>query len=121
MDLTYQLLRALSMVLFFYYGISVLVSDAMVGEFEKFGLMRFRRATGVLEVLGALGLMLGYFIPPLVVAASGGLCLLMILGIGIRYRAGSTVVEALPALFMALINLFILLYAIGLIGATPGR
>ena len=118
MDLTYEVLRALSMVLFFYYGFSVLVSDAMVGEFEKFGLIRLRKVTGVLEVLGALGLMLGYFIPPLVVAASGGLCLLMILGIGVRYRAGSTLVEALPASFMALINLFIFLYAIGLIGAS---
>jgi hypothetical protein len=45
----------------------------------------------------------------------------MILGVGVRYRAGSTLVEALPALFMALINLFVFLYAMGLIGATPGR
>ena len=102
------------MVLFFYYGISVLVSDAMVGEFEKFGLIRFRRVTGVLEVLGAAGLLLGYLIPPLVIAASGGLCVLMILGVGVRYRAGSTVVEALPAVVMALINLYVFVYAIGL-------
>ena len=120
MDLTYQVLRALSMMLFFYYGVSVLVSDAMLGEFEKFGLSKFRRVTGMLEVLGAVGLMLGYFIPPLVLVASGGLCLLMILGLVVRYRAGSTAVEALPALVMALINLYIFVYAIGLIGATPG-
>ena len=102
------------MVLFFYYGFSVLVSDAMVEEFEKFGLIRFRRVTGLLEVLGAAGLMLGYLIPSLVIAASGGLCVLMILGVGVRYRAGSTVVEALPAVVMALINLYVFFYAIGL-------
>jgi uncharacterized membrane protein YphA (DoxX/SURF4 family) len=120
MDVTYQVLRALSMVLFFYYGVSVLVSEAMVEEFEKFGLIRFRRVTGVLEVLGAVGLMLGYFIPPLVIAASGGLTLLMILGVAVRYRAGSTLLQALPALVMALINVYIFVYAIGLIGTTPG-
>lgn len=120
MDLMYEVLRALSMLSFFYYGISVLVSDAMVEEFEKFGLIRFRRLTGVLEVLGATGLLLGYVIPPMVIAASGGLALLMILGVGARHRAGSTLVEALPALFMALINLYVFLYATGLIGARPG-
>ncbi len=109
------------MVLFFYYGVSVLVSDAMVEEFEKFGLIRFRRVTGVLEVLGAVGLMVGYLVPPLVVAASGGLCVLMVLGIGVRYRAGSSLVESLPALVMALINLYVFVYAVGLIGTTPGN
>lgn len=115
MDMLYQVLRAVSMLSFFYYGISVLVSDAMVKEFEKFGLLRFRKVTGVFEVLGATGLLVGYFIPPLVIVASGGLALLMFLGLAARHRAGSTLVEALPALAMLLINAYVCSYAIGLV------
>ena len=100
-------------MLFLYYGLSVLVSDAMVADFERFGLSRFRRLTGSLEVLGSVGLMLGYFLPILVVAASSGLTLLMVLGLATRYRARDSLAEALPAFVLSLMNLYILVYALG--------
>ena len=53
MNLLYQVSKALSIALFLYYGIAVLVSNAMAAEFERFGMSRFRRLTGGLEVLGA--------------------------------------------------------------------
>jgi hypothetical protein len=114
MDALYQAFKALSILLFLYYGLSVLVSNAMVTEFERFGLSRFRKLIGGLEVLGSVGLMLGYFFPQLVVAASGGLTLLMVLGVAVRYRARDSLAEALPAFAVALMNLYILVYAIGL-------
>lgn len=114
MDALYQALKALSILLFLYYGLSVLVSNAMVKEFERFGLIRFRKLTGGLEVLGSVGLILGYFMPQLVVAASGGLTLLMVLGVAVRYRAGDSLADALPAFVMSLVNLYIFVYAIGL-------
>lgn len=113
MDALYQALKALSILLFLYYGLSVLVSNAMVKEFERFGLIRFRKLTGGLEVLGSVGLILGYFMPQLVVAASGGLTLLMVLGVAVRYRAGDSLADALPAFVMSLVNLYIFVYAIG--------
>jgi len=113
MDALFQASKALSILLFLYYGLSVLVSDAMVADFERFGLSRFRRLTGSLEVLGSVGLMLGYLLPVLVVAASSGLTLLMVLGLATRYRARDPFTEALPALVLALINLYILVYALG--------
>ena len=116
MDLAYEVLRGLSMLLFFYYGVSVLVSDAMVREFEKFGLLRFRKLTGVLEVVGAAGLLIGYLVPPLVIVASGGLALLMALGVAVRLRAGPPVTDAIPALVMLVINLYVCVYAITLVG-----
>lgn len=116
MDLAYEVLRALSMLLFFYYGISVLVSDAMVREFEKFGLLRFRKLTGVLEVVGAAGLLIGYLVPPLVIVASGGLALLMVLGVAVRLRAGPPLTDAIPALVMLVINVYVCGYAITLVG-----
>jgi uncharacterized membrane protein YphA (DoxX/SURF4 family) len=101
-------------VLFLYYGASVLVSDAMAAEFERFGLSRFRRLTGGLEVLGALGLILGYFVSPFDIAASAGLTVLMAAGVIVRFRSGDSFLDAVPALVMALLNAFIFVHAIGI-------
>lgn len=38
----------------------------------------------------------------------------MVLGVAVRYRARDSLVEALPAFAVALMNLYILVYAIGL-------
>lgn len=119
MNLLYEVAKALSIVLFLYYGASVLVSDAMAAEFDRFGLSRFRRLTGGLEVLGALGLILGYFVSHIDIAASAGLTVLMVAGVIVRFRSGDSLVDALPALVMALINAFIFVHAIGI--AVPSR
>lgn len=114
MNTLYQILKPLSAILFLYYGAAVLFSNAMVTEFEQFGLPNFRKLTGVLELLGAARLIAGYLIPPLVVVASGGLALLMVLGLAVRFRSRSTLPDSLAALAMLLINLFICTYALGL-------
>ncbi|MEI6251488.1 MAG: DoxX family protein [Mycobacteriaceae bacterium] len=107
----YQVLKVASIVAFLFYGLSVLFANAMEKEFERYGMARFRKLTGVLEVAGSLGLVAGYFVPGLTIAASGGLSLLMALGVGIRFRSGDSVAEAFQACGMLLINLFILVYA----------
>jgi hypothetical protein len=112
MNWLYQACKVLSIVLFLYYGLAVIVSDAMVTEFERFGLLQYRRLTGVLELLGALGLILGYFVPHLTVAAAGGLALLMAAGVVVRLRCRDSVVDALPATVMLLLNLFIVVYTL---------
>ena len=114
MNLLYEVAKALSIGLFLYYGAAVLASDAMAAEFERFGLSKFRRLTGGLEVLGALGLVLGYFVPQFDIAASAGLTVLMAAGVIVRFRSGDSLVDALPALVMALINAFIFIHAIGI-------
>jgi len=114
-NLLYQILKPLSAVLFLYYGFSVLFTDAMVSEFEQFGLPDWRKLTGVLELLGAAGLVVGYLIPPLTVAASGGLALLMALGLVVRYRSKSSLQDSIAAFLMLVINLFVCLFAAGLV------
>ena len=86
----------------------------MIVEFDRFGLARFRRATGALEVLGALGLLAGYFFPTWTLVAAGGLGLLMILGVITRVRVRDSLSASLPAIALLVINLFILLYALQL-------
>lgn len=107
----------LSISLFLYYGAASLVADGMVAEFERFGLSRFRRLTGVLELLGAVGLAVGLFLPAITVVSAGGLALLMALGVAVRVRVGDTALETLPAVVLGLVNLFILLSATGVIGS----
>jgi hypothetical protein len=50
------------------------------------------------------------------VAAAGGLVLLMLMGMGVRFRSGDSLVEALQALAMLLLNLFIFVYALKFAG-----
>ena len=95
------------MLAFFGYGWACLVSDHMVAEFERFGLKKFRRLTGALEVLGALGLAAGYFLPAIGVAAAAGLTTLMGLGVATRVRVGDSLGATLPALILCLVNAFI--------------
>ena len=113
----YEVLVIISILAFFFYGLSVLFSNAMVEEFERYGLTRFRRLTGFVEVLGAAGLLAGYVVPALTIVASGGLALLMALGVAVRFRSGDSVAQALQAVGMLLVNLFIFVYAIRFAGS----
>jgi len=113
MDFAYRAATLLSVLLFLHYGLSCLFSDGMVAEFRRFGLSRFRRLTGTLEVLGALGLVIGLLVPVFTLLASAGLALLMLLGVFTRIRVRDSVLETLPAAILLGMNLFIFLYALG--------
>lgn len=106
----------LSAVLFVGYGAVVLLTGGMREEFERFGLARFRLATGVLEVLGGAGLLVGLARTEVLVVASAGLALLMLLGVLTRIRVKDPVVEIVPAAALLLANGFILASASGLLG-----
>ena len=73
----------------------------------------------MLELLGSLGLVLGYFLPQFTVAAAGGLTLMMGVGVVVRLRCGDSLADALPAFAMLLINLYIVVYALGV--GIPAR
>ena len=112
MAVAYEILRALSVLTFLYYGAACVFAGSMAAEFERFGLAQVRVLVGSLELLGALGLLVSYLYPPLVAVASGGLCLLMVLGVGTRLRVGDPFVQALPALVLCLANGFVFAVAI---------
>ncbi len=103
----YHVANIVSIFAFGTYGLLVLFADGMAEEFERFELSRYRRLTGSLEVLGASGLVVGYLVPTLTLAASGGLALLMVLGIATRVRVRDSLAEILPALVLLAVNVFI--------------
>lgn len=59
-------------------------------------------------MLGALGLLVGlYYSPPLLLLASTGLSLLMLLGFGVRIKIKDNFVKSSPSLTFAVLNFFI--------------
>ncbi|MFE3869444.1 DoxX family protein [Flavobacterium sp. LS2P90] len=97
-----------SAVSFLIYGIAYFVSSNMKYEFKRFGLEKFGPLTAILELAGALGLFIGIQNYIVLVLASGGLTLLMLLGTGVRIKMKDSVLVSLPAFFYFLLNAFIL-------------
>jgi hypothetical protein len=89
------------------YGFSCLFSKSMKSEFNRFGLERFRKLTGALEVLGGMGILIGISIPIAMKFSSGGLTLLMLFGLGVRIKMKDTLLQATQALALMAINLYI--------------
>jgi hypothetical protein len=114
LTLAYQASIVVSAALFLFYGIACLSFEGMKRDFERFGLSHLRTLTGTLEVLGALGLIVGqFFWPPLVVGSASGLALLMLVGVATRVRVLDSLGQTLPALVLMCVNLFIAAYALG--------
>jgi uncharacterized membrane protein YphA (DoxX/SURF4 family) len=108
----------LSAALVLVYGFLVLFFDGMRAEFERFGLSRFRRLTGILEVLGGAGLLVGLLVPEVLLVAAGGLTSLMVLGVLTRIRVRDPLLESLPAWGVLALNAFITVSAWGLVTAA---
>lgn len=100
----FETLRVLSIVAFLGYGWSCLFYGGMAVEFERYGLSRFRKLTGFLEVTGALGLLAGYLFPMLTAVAALGLTVLMLLGVITRIRVKDPWFEVVPAFFLMMAN-----------------
>ncbi len=98
---------AFSGVSFVVYGIICLASDSMRAEFERFRLPRCRVLVGWLEILGGLAQLLSYVLQPLGLLGSGGLCLLMAMGVVTRRRIGDSLRATSPALAFMVINAFL--------------
>jgi hypothetical protein len=109
----YYASTVVSSSLLLFYGVACLSFEGMKREVERFGLSRFRTVTGTLGVLGALGLIVGQFWPPLLPLSAGGLALLMFPGVAVRIRVRDSLAQTLPALMLMCVNLFIAWVALG--------
>jgi hypothetical protein len=98
-----------SAVSFLFFGYSCLTSLFMRQEFERYGLAKYRRLTGTLQIIGALCLLGGLFYLPLAITGAAGLMVLMLLGLAVRIRLRDSFIQSTPALFYALLNLVIVL------------
>ena len=87
----------------------------MKREFKRFGLEKFGLLTAVLEIGGALGLLVGFMINSILLISSGGLALLMFLGFLARLRVKDGFWVSLPALLYMVLNSYIFLKSMHLL------
>lgn len=97
-----------STISFLFFGISCFVTAHMRTEFIRYGLKDYHYLIGVLQILGAVGLGIGYiFLPFLSVIASVGLSILMLLGFGVRLKVKDSFIQSSPSIIYAIINAYI--------------
>lgn len=105
-------LRALSAGAFLFYGVLCLFSPAMAAEFERYRLPRLRVLTALLEIAGALGLLLAPT-PLWEAAAAVGLCALMLAALLVRLRIRDPWYAMLPAGLLLLANAWLAAHSLG--------
>ena len=81
-------------------------------EFKRFGLEKVGALTAVLELLGAVGLLVGLKIYPILLISAGGLSLLMLLGVAVRIKVKDSFWVSLPALSFMILNFYIFYLAL---------
>jgi hypothetical protein len=97
---------------FIYFGINCFYSKFIISEFSRYTLPSYRKLIGGLQLLGAVGLLIGlYFSPLLLMFASIGLCLLMTSGFIVRIKIKDNFIKSSPAFTFAAINLGIAIKA----------
>ena len=107
MKLILEVCQALSIVLFAWYGLSCFFSRTMIAEFERYQLPHQRVLTGLLQIAGSVGLIVGYFNRPILLLSAGGLALMMLLAVVTRFRIRDPLYAAIPAFSLFLLNAFI--------------
>jgi hypothetical protein len=107
-----HILILISAVAFLFYGITFFTNSGMKEEFERYGLRQFRKFIGYLQILGGSGLLVGLICLPILVIASGGLALLMIIGFGVRLKMKDGFWKSMPSFLFMLLNLYICIQSI---------
>ncbi|CAN5490485.1 hypothetical protein BH09BAC3_BH09BAC3_33220 [soil metagenome] len=102
-----EVLILISSLSFLAYGITYFTSPKMKSEFIRFGLSKLGMLTAILEILGALGLLVGLMFNSVLLISSGGLALLMFLGVAVRLKIKDNLWASLPALFFFGLNSYI--------------
>ena len=112
MHLIPEIAQDVSIALFACYGMSCFLLKRMVAEFERYRLARFRVLTGMLQVAGSVGLIVGHFCRAILLFSAGGLAAMMFLAVITRLRIRDPLYAALPALALFALNVFIVVAAL---------
>ena len=89
------------------YSISYFTSSHMKTEFERFKLKKIGAFVIFLEILGAFGLLAGLLFTPILLLSSGGLAVLMLLGLITRIKSKDSLLVCSPAIFYMILNSYI--------------
>lgn len=92
---------------FLFFGLGCWYSSHIKHEFIRYGLSKYRKLTGLLQLLGAVGIGVGYGVEIFWLISTGGLAVLMLLGFGVRMIIRDSFFQSFPALFYCLLNLYL--------------
>lgn len=100
-----QILPIFLILSFSFFGASCFLLPRMKSEFDRYGVPTKRRLVGGLQIFGSLALLIGLlFTPILILIASAGLCILMLLGVVIRLKIKDPWFAILPAFAYAFLT-----------------
>ena len=103
----YSILLLFSAASFLFYGINSFTSNFIIQEFLRYGIPQYRKLTGWLQLLGALGIIIGFWINYIQILSTGGLALLMLFGVITRILIKDSFLKTLPALLYCLLNTYL--------------
>ena len=106
------ILLLFSAISFICYGLNSLFSKRMISEYERWGYQNQRLILCACQISGGLGLLVGLVIPFMLSLASFLLTCMMIVAVMVRIKLKDRLVDMLPALFYALINLFVFYHSV---------
>jgi len=95
---------AVSAASFVFFGLACIISKELLSEFSRYGLSKWRTTAGTFQLLGAAGLTAGIWIPWAGMVASGGLAVMMLLGVAVRVKIRDSVLQTVPAFAYMLLN-----------------
>ncbi|NNE31213.1 MAG: hypothetical protein HKN40_02465 [Winogradskyella sp.] len=99
-----------SAISFIFFGFNCFYSKFIISEFQRYGLPKYRILTGWLQLIGAFGLITGFYLSyELILLAALGLFLLMLSGFIVRLKIKDNFIKSSPSFFFAMLNLIIAL------------
>lgn len=103
----YNLCVVMSSLSFLGYSISYFILPKMKNEFIRFKMERLGLLTIILQLLGAIGLLVGLVCKPILLVSSGGLGVLMLAGLWVRIKSKDSMLVSLPAALLMILNFYI--------------
>ncbi|NDC36512.1 MAG: hypothetical protein EBZ48_00485 [Proteobacteria bacterium] len=111
MDTTLLTAILVSSAAFLSYGVACFFSAHLVREFERYGYAGQRQLIGALEILGAVGQLVGLYVSELLIVSSACLALLMFFAVLVRIKIADPLRQWLPALVLLGVNVLIVIYS----------
>ena len=97
----------ISSLSFFAYAFSYFKVPHMKNEFKRFGLEKIGLTIVLLQIIGALGLLVGLRFYFILMISSLGLAVLMLAGVLVRIKVKDSIWVSIPAFFFMILNAYI--------------
>ncbi len=99
---------------FMIYGFNSFISKRMIDEYKRWGYDKNRKLIGFFQLLGGIGLFIGFKYNLILIISSLSLTIMMVFAIFVRIKIRDNISEILPAFTYLLLNGIILYYSLSI-------